>query len=191
MLARDFVCLALDAFGGSVNGRTKLQKKLYFLGLLTRQLGQLGFAPHYYGPYSSTVADALAELHSLSFLEERQVQFGTFAHGFEVTRYDYILSDDGRELCKRLKNRYPKEAEAISHSAQDISNAEATIEGTALDYVDLAIAAKAFFLLRQKGESATTKEIQDVAEDFGWTIEESGLSKAMCFLEKLGLVTTA
>src|SRR5690348_15751358 len=85
----DFVHLVLSASNGQIRGRTKLQKLVYFAGVLTDSLDALGFRAHYYGPYSSAVTSAVEELRSLGFLEERIATGGTMdSHGFEVARYD-------------------------------------------------------------------------------------------------------
>lgn len=52
----------------SLRGRTLLQKKLYFLSMLKRV--DFGFRPHYYGPYSSWVAENLDTLVGIGFLKE-------------------------------------------------------------------------------------------------------------------------
>ena len=46
---------------GDLQGRTILQKKLYFLSVLNKSdhCTDLVFRPHYYGPYSSEVAENL------------------------------------------------------------------------------------------------------------------------------------
>ena len=71
MKAYDFVHLVLYATEGRIQGRTKLQKVVYFAGVLTEMLEQLGYRAHYYGPYSSTVTAAVDELRGLGFLEQR------------------------------------------------------------------------------------------------------------------------
>ena len=55
----NFVHLTLHALGGQVRGKTKLQKMVYFAGILTGAIEELGYRPHYYGPYSSEVTDAM------------------------------------------------------------------------------------------------------------------------------------
>jgi hypothetical protein len=47
MDARTFVQLGLLALGGNVQGKTKLQKSMYFLGEMTGCLEELGYRAHY------------------------------------------------------------------------------------------------------------------------------------------------
>ena len=57
MDVKDFVQLSLLAMGGQIQGKTNVQKKVYFLGLITDCLDDLGYRAHFYGPYSDEVAD--------------------------------------------------------------------------------------------------------------------------------------
>lgn len=50
MDANDFVLLALHAMGGEIRGKTKLQKTVYFLGLMTGHLDDLGYRTTSTGP---------------------------------------------------------------------------------------------------------------------------------------------
>ena len=51
----DILILVVKSEGeNGLRGRTLLQKKIYFLSELMDV--DLGFSPHYYGPYSSYVA---------------------------------------------------------------------------------------------------------------------------------------
>jgi uncharacterized protein YwgA len=56
MDAKDFVTLTLLIADGEIRGKTKLQKMVYFYGLMTSQLNELGYRAHFYGPYSDDVA---------------------------------------------------------------------------------------------------------------------------------------
>ena len=57
-----FLIGLLDASGGSVRGRTYLQKLTYFVTLLADVKLELGFDAHFYGPYSEIVENALIQL---------------------------------------------------------------------------------------------------------------------------------
>ncbi len=66
----DFVQLALYSLGGEIKGRTKLQKTIYFLAITSgADPHEFGFGPHFYGPYSEEVADAVDRLKSLGFVD--------------------------------------------------------------------------------------------------------------------------
>ena len=69
----DFVHLSFLAVGDEIHGRTKLQKTVYFLGVLSNKLSELGYRPHFYGPYSDAVASSVNRLKSLGFVIENTV----------------------------------------------------------------------------------------------------------------------
>ncbi len=65
MDSKDFVLLAMLAMGGEIQGKTKFQKTVYFLGLMTGCIDDLGYRAHFYGPYSDEVADAIGWLRTI------------------------------------------------------------------------------------------------------------------------------
>jgi len=179
MQTRDFVLFAHGAFGGGISGRTALQKKIYFLGIM---LGENhGFSPHYYGPYSAQVADANSELKSLNYLKEEVNVYGWDHQGFEMVRYDYSLTEDGQKLLQRKKKEYPKEWEKMLECANRIKDA-----GN-LNYMELAMAAKAYMILKREGGKTNRNTIKTVAERLGWSIDETELDRAIDFLDKIHL----
>src|SRR5579863_10430213 len=102
MNAYDFVHLVLNAMGGQIQGRTKLQKTIYFLGILTGNIDELGYRAHYYGPYSDTVAAAVNRLKALGFVEEGSLQTGMVGEdGFEIARHDFTLTEQGKEIAEK------------------------------------------------------------------------------------------
>src|ERR1039458_3843717 len=97
----DFVHLVLYASGGNIQGRTKLQKTVYFVGALTGSLPNLGYRAHYYGPFSGEVVAAVKELQGLGFLQQSSATSGSVdPDGFEVARYDYSLTPEGRQIAQ-------------------------------------------------------------------------------------------
>lgn len=179
MKTRDFILLAYGAFDRRISGRTLLQKRVYFLSEMLDE--NHGFSPHYYGPYSSQVAEANSELKALGFIEEDRTVYGWNHSGFEMARYDYSLTEDGLKLLERKKKEYPDEWKQIYDAANRIKGA-----GT-VDYMELALAAKAYFILTRQGGTASKETIKTVAQKFGWTINELELEKAIDFLNKIHL----
>lgn len=76
----DFVLFAHGAFDQGITGRTALQKIVYFLSVMMNE--DLGYNPHFYGPYSPKVAEANAELKELNYLEEATTVYGFNNQGF-------------------------------------------------------------------------------------------------------------
>ncbi len=185
METNDFILCVIDAWDGVIIGRTLLQKRCYFVALLCGDEEELGFRAHYYGPYSSLVDGALSQLVAAGFVDESRVGFGAAdSSGFEIRRHDYKLTADGREMVQELQisgdEELPKLYDAVNRLKQ-ASN---------LNYVELSIAAKAFFIIRHRKGSATREEIRREAEGFGWNIEATALERAIGFLEEISLVNS-
>ena len=182
---RDFVALTILANGGEVKGKTKLQKLVYFVGVLTEQLDELGYRPHFYGPYSDEVAYAIGQLRAIGAVDQNETDWGIDRSGFEVKRYDYRLNDAGRKfvdgLAKQDRTLFDKIKSAL----------EVYKRSGDLDYMDLSIAAKTYFLLGQKKGKSNMKELAELAPRFGWNVRVEQIQKAAKYLEKLGLVEVA
>lgn len=178
-----FLISLIDASGGEIQGRTLLQKRAYFVSVLVGQGVSLGFDAHYYGPYSATVDGTIAEMNNLGLVEEANTGFGVMSGGFEMRRYDYRLTLDGKRIIG-----------AIS-SSQDYSEIKAAYEKILAagdpNYLELSIAAKAYFILRKKKVPMTTAELAEEAKSFRWDIKPASLSKAVEFLRNLGLTQEA
>ena len=182
MNVRDFVVLCYGAFDGKIIGKTNLQKKVYFLAASLGKVEKLGYRAHYYGPYSAEVAEANSELKSLNYLSECSTSWGSDNRGFEIARYDFSLTDEGCRLLDRKRSENPDTWENLCNLANKIK------EAGNLDYWDLSIAGKAYFILDKRGKSASSQEIQDVARALGWEVRRDELDRASAFLEKINLI---
>jgi uncharacterized protein YwgA len=182
MSTYDFVHLVFHAFDGTIQGRTKLQKTVYFVGALTESLPNLGYRAYFYGPYSGEVAAAVNELCGLGFLRQASASSGAFdPNGFEVARYDFALTDEGRQIAAEKADNHPVEWGRIQTAAERLKSMPFN------DYVRLSIAAKMFFLLDGKG-AASVDELVKMTPRFGWTVSTDQMNEAAQFLESLGLV---
>jgi uncharacterized protein YwgA len=183
MTTYDFVHLALLAVGGEVRGKTKLQKTVYFLGLLTGQLEGLGYRAHYYGPYSDDVADAVRTLDGLGFADRSTAGMGSYdPMGFEVKRTDYKLSPAGMAIGKQKTAKNRELWERLQKAARQLKETAGN-----LDYIKLSVLAKTYFLLKERGRPATERELKDLAKHFGWDVKEEQILEAASYLKKLGL----
>jgi len=88
--------LLIEAAGGSVEGRTTLQKWFYFTSVKANL--DFGFIPHFYGPYSETISRTINDLISSDFLFET----GRMTRHDRII-YTYTLTEDGRKLANDLK----------------------------------------------------------------------------------------
>lgn len=176
------ILLIVDDAGGRLRGKTLLQKRAYFLAKIMGL--DLGYRPHYYGPYSSEIEEGLARSKSLGFIEERTLGFGlSDAIGFEVRRYDFELTDDGKNIISNLEEMYPKQCQKIRECLKQLADA-----GDNGDHVSLSVAAKAYYILTEKNSRMASDDIREAGSKLGWKIERDSLEKAISFLEKLDLL---
>ena len=177
----EFVLALINASGGTIRGRTMLQKKAYFTSLLTAIDTGFAYQAYYYGPYSSKIDAALTQLKNLGFIEEANTGFGVVSGGFEMRRYDYRLTEDGSKVLEHLLGT--PEYRAIEGAVQRIEAAGDP------NYFELSIAAKAYYILAKQGKEMSRTELQQEAKKFDWNIEERSLAGAIHFLEQVGLAT--
>lgn len=179
----DFVQLVLLAVRGKIKGKTKLQKTVYLLGLMTGCSEDIGFRPHFYGPYSDDVADAMNRLRAIGAVDETVRGGGAVdKSGFEVCRYDFCLNDEGRELAQQTANRHQQIWKDLLTAARTLK------EAGDLDYMKLSIAAKTYFMLGEKKGPASRAELAKLARGFGWQVTPDQIHDAAKYLGKLGLV---
>ena len=182
MTTYDFVHLAFFAWGEKVQGRTKLQKLIYFLGIITESSQELGYRAHFYGPYSAEVASAVDDLRSMGFLDHSVTSFGADRAGFETARYDYSLNEQGTLIARQKMKSDSLLWKRISAGVEILKNAGD------IDYVKLSIAAKTYFMLGEKKGGGHTSELARFADKFGWKVTQEQVQEAVAYLQKLGLV---
>src|SRR5487761_771666 len=158
MNASQFLLSLIKACGEKVHGRTLLQKQSYFVSLLSGIPIDLGYQAHYYGPYSATVDGTLTQLKNLGFVEEASTGFGMVSGGFEMRRYDYRLTKDGKKVVAPFLNS--PDHKGIEAAVRKIQEAGEP------DYMELSIAAKAFYILRNQGKMMSTAELLKEAKKF-------------------------
>src|ERR1700722_3162727 len=181
ILARDVLVLAYKAFEGDMRGKTLLQKRVYFLSVM---LGiDMGYEAHYYGPYSEKVATLNAELKSLGYVSESSSAWGYDQRGFEMARHDFKLTELGARLADRKTEGQPQIWGQIQAAAQVVRKAGD------LDYMELSIAAKAYYVLIKLNGKATLEDIAGMLPKFGWSVKKEQLEKATDFLAKTDLIT--
>lgn len=182
MRPTDFLLCLIDASGGAIAGRTLLQKKAFFVTQLLGEDFGLKFDAHYYGPYSSTVEGTTTQLKNLGFLQESNTGFGILSDGFEVRRYDYSLTSDGKVLVEKLRNT--REYESINNATRRMLAAGDP------NYMELSIAAKAYFLLKKKeGGETSVAELIKQAEKYSWNISPESVQRGISFLKSIGLTS--
>ena len=183
MYTIDVLLLVVKGAGeNGLQGRTLLQKKVYFLSELMGV--DLGFSAHYYGPYSGLVAGHLASLVNHEFLDERTEVFETTPsrNSFgERNRYTYFLTDEAEELWNDIEN--DPEVAKWKEKLERINSHE-----IAQDFNKLSIAAKVHYIVKWRGKT-TVAEVKQVAGEYGWSVQRNDIETVISFLTELGLVT--
>ena len=158
------------------HGRTLLQKKIYFLSVLAGE--DFGFRPHYFGPYSSNVSTSLSALVEADFIKETRVGYGIATSFGEMSRYDYELTESGKEVINSRD-------EGLSQYSEFL--AKINESGVASDINTISIAAKVYFIVSGLGET-TVEQVKNQAQSLGWEISEDSIFEVTEHLEGLGLV---
>jgi uncharacterized protein YwgA len=179
----EMMLLMLREMGGTIKTRTAAVKYAYFLGeLLKRQ--DLGYRPHFYGPYSDEVVDSLGELVSLGLVEERQTELGPDDRGFERRRYEYQLTKMGEKAVAEVESSSP--ADEVHELKQKTALLRKAARG--VDYMSLSCAAKAHFLLRKGApHQMTAADIRKEAKKFRWELSVPEVERCASLLVDLKL----
>ena len=102
-----------------------------------------------------------------------------------MARYDYTLTEVGSRISDRKAAADPELWQGVENAAKIVN------EAGDLDYMELSIAAKAYYVLIQLKHKATQDDIAEMLPKFGWSVSKQELSNASKFLEKTGLVKQA
>ena len=184
MSTYDFVQLALLALSEEIRGRTKLQKTIYFLGILTGNIDELGYRAHYYGPYSDSVAAAVNRLKSRGFVQECSLHTGAVNEdGFEIARHDFALTDEGVMIAKQKAALNPTAWKKIQEAVSRFR------KGGDIDYMKMSVAAKTHFMLSKQGKPTTALELSESAKKLGWDPKPQEIADSISFLKNLSLVS--
>lgn len=130
--------------------------------------------PHYYGPYSRKVAETLESLVGLGFVRE---EIEIFSEG---VGYKYSLTDDGKSLVTKLREKIPldklAELENIVNACKDVH------------LLLLSLAAKVHFILKENKVPMTLTQVCEYAKGLNWQITDDQINIACRLLEQLGLI---
>ncbi len=176
------VLSVVEANGGLLEGRTKIQKLAYFLSRDGEY--DVDFGPHYYGPYSPDVDNALQTLVSFGLLEETSRTpnlLETDKIVFEPKFYRYSLTKKGREA---LYKKYPGDDPELARIRNQVADMKKTMKG--LHTKTLSAAAKIHFILTTLNHKATYEEISKKAEELGWSLRPEEVAAVADLLVDMG-----
>jgi len=183
---RGIILLTLAAYNGRVEGKTLLQKRLYFIDQLLKLL--FGEPPrfqhdaHYFGPYSSLVGDELASLKALGFVEESCESVPLVQTGFfEPRRYSYRLTDAGQRAVANLRAEHTDDAMRIDQAIERLKRF-----GN-VDYTQLSIAAKCHHIAMRSNQPLSAAAVASAAARFSWQVTPEQAQRGFQLLQELGL----
>jgi uncharacterized protein YwgA len=183
LTTRDTVLLITHAAGDQVAGRTIMQKLAYFTGLGLQ--ARLGHRPHYFGPYSSKVEDAVANAVIAGELRETAERLPDWHGGPDVLKYTYDLAAPGKERVDRLIENNAPAWDRVRDSVQAVKAVLPT-----LDQKTLSAAAKTYLIISESDEGVDEAEIPKLAKRLGWELSARQASDTVTLLERLELVDT-
>jgi uncharacterized protein YwgA len=175
------VLFVIEQVGDRANGKTYIQKLCYFVQRLKGW--QLGFRAHYYGPYSDLVSSELSFLSGAGLLSETRRGSGIAGTGgWEIARFDYSLTEEGRRTVLHLSERNQADAEQLRSAIRSVLSVGNQ------SYIDLSFAAKTDWILQTEHGPMTFDGIASAAGRFNWNVEGTDVQRAAHFLEGIGLV---
>ena len=181
---RHLVLWVVAELGERANGKTYLQKMCFFVGQLVGL--DMGYRAHYYGPYSDEISNEIAFLNANGYVFESRRHSGMAdSRGWEVTRFDYQLSDRGVEGVRFLDEKYPDEGRRVREAVRRVLSAGD------LNYVGLSFAAKTYWVLKHEGKPMTFDKVGEKAKQLRWTVGTEEVQKATDFLQRLRLAEIA
>jgi uncharacterized protein len=101
----------VDAMGGTLDHRIRLQKAAYLLQRRgVEDFRSASFKYYHYGPYSRGLSDAIQAAVSLGLLREEKTE----RIDSDAVSYRYVLTDDGRSWLQ--ENSDDPDAEVLRHA---------------------------------------------------------------------------
>lgn len=181
LTTRDTILLITHAAGDRVGGRTIMQKLAYFTGLGLNTA--LGHRPHYFGPYSSKIEDAVTNAVIAGELHETVERLGDWGGGPDVLKYTYDLTPAGKSRVDRLIEHNSSEWDRIRDAVQAI---QAVLPG--LDQKTLSAAAKTYLIISESNEGVEEADIPALAKRLGWELDANQVRDTVTLLERLDLL---
>ena len=183
--SRYLVLSIIAANGGRLEGRTRLQKIGYFASKGGEY--KIDFSPHYYGPFSSEIDDALQTLVSFGLVEETTRTPSLSERGtlvFEPKLYSYSLTEKGKAI---LRSRVPESDPEYQRIQEEIRKIRQQKGG--FQTKTLAAAAKIDFILSLLKRKASYQEISREAARLGWNLDPNEIAEVTDFLVSMGYAT--
>lgn len=181
LTTRETVLLITHAAGDEVGGRTIMQKLAYFAGLGLNT--GLGHRPHFYGPFSSKVEDAVSNAVLAGDLHEVVERMPHWSGGPDLRKYTYTLTASGKDRVDELIEHRGSEWERVRESVKAIKAVLPT-----MDQKTLSSAAKTYLIVSESSGGVKEVDIPGLAKNLGWDLDLEQTKNTVALLRKLGLL---
>lgn len=171
----ELIIALLSAEPNGIDGRTVIQKLGYFASVKIKM--EAGYGADFYGPFSPLVAKHSENLVGLDFVVEKGRRTVR-----DRTMYSYYLTEDGKQLAKKIEEQYPNEYSIIKNIVKKCGKI------VHYNFYVLSWAAKVHFILRQTGKAMTYEEAIAASRLFGWRLSDKEIDSAVKLLLALGLI---
>lgn len=168
----------MSANAGQIDGKTTMQKIVYFVRPKITLSDNPVFRPHFYGPYSSQVDFQLDKLVALGFLQQSARPTIN-----DRLMYSYRLTKLGKSVLESLTGKYSKEFESIRSIVRTCKRY------SGLNPTTLSYAAKVHHILSTTKGIVNEGEVASAAKNIGWKIDPEGIRRGAKLLAGLGLVS--
>jgi uncharacterized protein YwgA len=178
---RQAALVSLEAVGGKVEGRTALQKIMYFVSVALRR--DFGHRAHYYGPYSRPLENALTSSALAEEVTETIERYPTYLSGPDIRKYTYELTQSGTKAADAARAEYQDEANTILATVESV---RAVVPD--LEQQTLSMAAKIHFIVIHQDDPPDISEIPELAKQLGWRISDGQVRQSIDLLQRLKLL---
>lgn len=117
------IALLIAVFGvhenNRIEGRTRIQKEICLLKYESRLPFTFNYKPYYYGPYSEELSETINTLVGVKLLKETIISIG-----FNSFRYDYILTEQGKQLFEKVRQNCEELITFLSEQVKQLENIE-------------------------------------------------------------------
>ena len=171
------VMAMLDSENG-IRGRTAIQKLAYLVKEIHPDLDIPEYNPHYYGPFSTVVDEALLELVSYSFVSETTIREPRYMG------YEYQITEHGRSAVEDVKEQFRSGHDAIRELVDRCN------KSCGLHIHSLSFASKIRFMQTHRShedDPMTVESIKERGKDLGWKIVDRDIDDGIKLLRDLGL----
>lgn len=159
-------------------GRTSMQKVAYWAG---RYFGfNLGHHAYFYGPFSPVIEQDVEALVLSGLVEEKSQTLGVNRDGWDISKYEYSLTEGGRERLKLLTTAYPDQLEELKVFVDQLVEAAGGLHQSVL-----APATKLLFIEKAEGRKLTDEEITVAAKNLGWKLTEDEVQRVRRVIDNL------